>query len=131
MLFASSLLNYSYHRLPEFHKTMSLPFDSPAYTASSSITHLAVAGFLVGLGTELANGCTSGHGLCGMPRFSVRSFLSVIAFLVTAIATATFSLKSYIPEQKWLILPALDKINIPTEAFIGFSLVTALILILA
>ena len=62
------------------------------------MTVLALAGLLVGVGTELSNGCTSGHGLCGMSRLSLRSIVAVLAFLGTAIATATFSLKTYIPE---------------------------------
>lgn len=56
-----------------------------------------IAGALVGAGTELANGCTSGHGLCGLPRLSVRSFVAVLTFLSTAIVTATYGLGDYIP----------------------------------
>lgn len=37
----------------------------------------------------MGNGCTSGHGLCGMPRFSVRSFVAVAVFLTTAIGIST------------------------------------------
>lgn len=37
----------------------------------------ALSGLLVGFGTKLGNGCTSGHGLCGLPRFSLRSFVAV------------------------------------------------------
>uniref|UniRef100_A0A7S3EKC0 Sulphur transport domain-containing protein n=1 Tax=Rhodosorus marinus TaxID=101924 RepID=A0A7S3EKC0_9RHOD len=48
-----------------------------------------VGGFLVGFGTRLANGCTSGHGLSGIARFSARSTLATITFLGTGIATAT------------------------------------------
>lgn len=50
-----------------------------------------VSGFLVGFGTKLGNGCTSGHGLCGLSRFSVRSFAAVGVFLVTAIAISNFA----------------------------------------
>ncbi len=39
---------------------------------------IATAGLLVGLGTKIGNGCTSGHGVCGLARFSYRSFISVI-----------------------------------------------------
>ena len=42
----------------------------------------AVAGLLVGYGTRLGNGCTSGHGICGLTRFSVRSLASVVTFMV-------------------------------------------------
>ena len=50
---------------------------------------LAAAGLSVGVGTALANGCTSGHGLCGLSRFSVRSLCAVPTFMAAAIATAT------------------------------------------
>lgn len=46
-----------------------------------------VAGLLVGLGVSLANGCTSGHGVCGMARLSKRSFVAVLVFLSTAMVT--------------------------------------------
>jgi len=48
---------------------------------------LVVAGVLVGAGTTLARGCTSGHGVCGMARFSRRSFVAVGVFLSVAIGT--------------------------------------------
>ena len=48
-----------------------------------------VAGLLVGLGTKLGNGCTSGHGICGMARLSRRSFAAVATFMSAAMATAT------------------------------------------
>ena len=48
---------------------------------------LIVAGLLTGYGTAQANGCTSGHGVCGMARFSVRSFVATGTFLVVAIVT--------------------------------------------
>ena len=43
------------------------------------------AGFLVGFGTLLANGCTSGHGICGISRFSVRSIVSTLTFILSGI----------------------------------------------
>lgn len=42
----------------------------------------AVAGLLVGYGTRLGNGCTSGHGICGLTRLSVRSLASVLTFML-------------------------------------------------
>ncbi|MHA1549046.1 MAG: YeeE/YedE family protein [Alphaproteobacteria bacterium] len=48
---------------------------------------LVVAGVLVGVGTRLGNGCTSGHGICGLSRLSPRSFTAVGVFMATAIAT--------------------------------------------
>ena len=52
---------------------------------------LAFAGFAVGIGTALANGCTSGHGLCGLSRLSVRSLVAVPIFMVAAIITTTIT----------------------------------------
>jgi uncharacterized protein len=48
---------------------------------------LIAAGLLVGLGTGLAHGCTSGHGVCGLARGSARSIAATLTFLVVAIAT--------------------------------------------
>ena len=48
---------------------------------------LVVAGLLVGYGTTLGGGCTSGHGVCGLGRVSKRSFVSVVLFVATAMAT--------------------------------------------
>ena len=48
---------------------------------------LVVAGLLVGFGTRMGNGCTSGHGVCGLGRFSLRSLVAVLVFMATAIAT--------------------------------------------
>ena len=48
---------------------------------------LYVAAFLVGLGTAVGSGCTSGHGICGLSRFSLRSLAAVIAFMVSAVIT--------------------------------------------
>lgn len=47
----------------------------------------ALAGFLVGLGTQLAGGCTSGHGVCGIARLSMRSIIATITFISFAIVT--------------------------------------------
>ena len=47
-------------------------------------TALMVGGLLVGIGTDLGNGCTSGHGVCGLSRFSPRSLAAVATFMVTA-----------------------------------------------
>jgi len=60
-----------------------------------SILGFVIGGFLVGFGTKLGNGCTSGHGVCGLPRFSPRSWIAVGMFLLFGIITAT--LRSYYP----------------------------------
>jgi uncharacterized protein len=48
------------------------------------LTVLAVAGLLVGYGTRLGGGCTSGHGICGNARLSVRSIVATLLFMTTA-----------------------------------------------
>jgi|SRR5579871_4477352 len=48
---------------------------------------LVVAGLLVGIGTALGSGCTSGHGICGISRLSPRSIIAVLVFMATGIAT--------------------------------------------
>lgn len=52
---------------------------------------LFVAGLLVGIGTRLANGCTSGHGVCGLARLSARSLAAVAVFMGTAFAVVFVS----------------------------------------
>ena len=49
------------------------------------------AGLLVGFGTRLAGGCTSGHGICGMARFSARSIAATVIFMAVAIATVALT----------------------------------------
>lgn len=48
---------------------------------------LILAGVLVGFGTRMGNGCTSGHGVCGLGRLSLRSFAAVLTFMLSAMAT--------------------------------------------
>lgn len=55
----------------------------------------ALAGLLVGFGSRLAGGCTSGHGVCGLGRMSPRSLLSVLIFMSTAILL-NFILRNYL-----------------------------------
>lgn len=50
---------------------------------------LVLAGLLVGAGTRLGSGCTSGHGVCGISRLSNRSIVATVTFLVTGAVTAT------------------------------------------
>ena len=52
-----------------------------------SLPVLIGAGLLVGIGTDLGNGCTSGHGVCGLSRFSPRSLVSVAVFMAVAVLT--------------------------------------------
>ena len=50
---------------------------------------IAVAGVLVGIGTRLGSGCTSGHGVCGVSRFSGRSIVATLTFIGTGVITVT------------------------------------------
>ena len=56
----------------------------PAIIVSDSLLLLAIAGLLVGFGTRLGSGCTSGHGVCGLARLSVRSLTATGVFFATA-----------------------------------------------
>jgi uncharacterized membrane protein YedE/YeeE len=58
-------------------------------TQSTPLGLLIIAGVLVGVGTRLSNGCTSGHGVCGLARLSPRSFAAVITFMLLGIVTVT------------------------------------------
>lgn len=59
------------------------------FTIPSSLWTIFLGGFLVGVGSRVGRGCTSGHGVCGIGRLSKRSIIATGIFLVTAIITAT------------------------------------------
>jgi len=61
--------------------------DAIAVTISASSAELVLAGLLVGFGTRLANGCTSGHGVCGIARWSPRSIAATLSFMASGAAT--------------------------------------------
>jgi uncharacterized membrane protein YedE/YeeE len=65
----------------------SLLVRRPDIEVTSSMPLLIAAGLLVGFGTRLGNGCTSGHGVCGIGRLSPRSIAATLAFMAAAIAT--------------------------------------------
>ncbi len=56
-------------------------------TLDSNWMTIISAGILVGFGTILGSGCTSGHGVCGISRFSIRSILATIVFILTGVLT--------------------------------------------
>ena len=56
-------------------------------TISNSFYLLAVAGLLVGAGTRIGGGCTSGHGISGIGRFSLRSIVATVTFMIVGILT--------------------------------------------
>jgi uncharacterized membrane protein YedE/YeeE len=57
--------------------------------SSRSLVMVALVGGLVGFGTRVGNGCTSGHGVCGLSRLSMRSLVATLAFMGTGFITAT------------------------------------------
>ena len=59
----------------------------PAQSIETGGVLLAIAGLLVGFGSVWGNGCTSGHGVCGISRLSVRSMVATLVFMATGIAT--------------------------------------------
>lgn len=66
-----------------------------AYEISGSTTRVMIAGLLVGFGTRLGNGCTSGHGVCGIPRMAKRSIVATITFILVGMLTVGL-------ERAWL-----------------------------
>ena len=68
---------------------------SPQVTVTSSMPLLVIAGLLVGFGTRLGNGCTSGHGVCGVARLSPRSLVATATFMAAA-ATTVFTIRHVI-----------------------------------
>ena len=100
MLFMSSLIKCYFDPSIQLKK-----FNSPTFleTPSKFISDLSFpgfifAGFLVGFGAKMANGCTSGHGVCGLPRLSKRSFVAIFLFMVFGITIAT--IRNYFPFLK-------------------------------
>ena len=65
-----------------FFTKINIPF-----LITSSLPIIISAGFLVGIGTKIGSGCTSGHGICGISRLSLRSITATIIFMITAIIT--------------------------------------------
>jgi uncharacterized membrane protein YedE/YeeE len=59
----------------------------PEITFVTSLPAMLLAGFLVGFGTVLGNGCTSGHGICGIARLSPRSIVATVVFMAAGILT--------------------------------------------
>jgi hypothetical protein len=64
-------------------------FSAPAPRTVTGIAIALIAGVLVGFGTRMGNGCTSGHGVCGLARLSPRSLVAVIVFMAFGMMTAT------------------------------------------
>jgi hypothetical protein len=61
--------------------------DLPTVTVTADTRSLVVAGLLVGVGVRMGQGCTSGHGVCGLSRWSLRSLVNVAAFMSAGMLT--------------------------------------------
>jgi uncharacterized protein len=66
-------------------------YTIPIPKMPASWVTIAVAGLLVGFGTRLSNGCTSGHGICGIARLSPRSLVATVVFMVAAIVVVALT----------------------------------------
>ncbi|EKT65141.1 YeeE/YedE family protein [Providencia burhodogranariea] len=62
---------------------------APEVTMTANTPIIIIAGLLVGFGTRLGGGCTSGHGICGMARLSRRSIVAVVTFMIVAFITVS------------------------------------------
>jgi uncharacterized protein len=63
--------------------------EAIAMPEGRSLPAMAAAGLLVGYGTRLGSGCTSGHGICGLTRFSARSLVATLTFMAVGFLAAT------------------------------------------
>ena len=61
--------------------------ENTIVAAAPSYTRAILAGLIVGIGTALGSGCTSGHGVCGISRFSKRSIVATVTFMITGFLT--------------------------------------------
>ena len=57
------------------------------FKITDSLVLIILGGLLVGLGTRIGGGCTSGHGICGISRISIRSMVATITFIITGMIT--------------------------------------------
>ena len=89
-----------------------------------------IGGMLVGLGTRMANGCTSGHGVCGLPRLAPRSIAATMTFMGAGFALATLRFyypfltsgpgfgNNYAQVWRWVALGVLVILNLVSFFFI-------------
>ena len=94
---ASNFLTYKNNRFDNFLLIVGLIIGPILYkfftsqeiniSISSSFFLLSVAGLLVGVGTRIGGGCTSGHGISGIGKFSLRSIIATITFMIVGILT--------------------------------------------
>ena len=116
MVFISSFIKCFFDPLGK-PKTVDTPtfFESTSkFVGDLSLPGFILAGFLVGFGAKMANGCTSGHGVCGLPRLSKRSIVAVILFMIFGVLIAT--IRYYIP----FLRPISYAFNVWESSFIDF-----------
>jgi len=90
MLFISSFIKCFYDPITSQKFGGSQFLESPSkYVEDLSLPGFLLAGFLVGFGAKMANGCTSGHGVCGLPRMSKRSIIAISFFMIFGMSVAT------------------------------------------
>ncbi|MGI9409301.1 MAG: YeeE/YedE family protein [Hyphomicrobiaceae bacterium] len=70
---------------------VALGSKTPEIVVEAPTPLIAIGGLIVGVGVTLGSGCTSGHGVCGLARFSPRSLAAVLTFMATAAATVYVS----------------------------------------
>ncbi len=70
-----------------FAAASGLQDDRVTFVITTPLPYLLSGGFLVGLGTSLGSGCTSGHGICGMARLSPRSLVATVTFIAFGMIT--------------------------------------------
>ena len=117
MLFTSSFIKCFFDpMLPPETLDSAIFMETPSkFVGDLSIIGFILAGFLVGFGAKMANGCTSGHGVCGLPRLSKRSFVAIGFFMVFGILMAT--IRYYIP----FLRPSSYAFNVWENSFIYFG----------
>ena len=108
--------------------------DKQNAVAGLSWVAYLIGGFCVGFGTRLGNGCTSGHGICGLARFSKRSFVSVCTFMSVGFLTASLTQASFSEEafaflrndnedheefRRWDLLAAIVAMVLTVAAFVA------------
>jgi uncharacterized membrane protein YedE/YeeE len=82
--------------MPSIALNLNIPatqlYNSHSQMTKGSLEKIIVSGVLVGFGTKLGNGCTSGHGVCGLPLLRVRSLVAVLCFMGSAMVVANLGL---------------------------------------
>ncbi|CAD8165109.1 unnamed protein product [Paramecium octaurelia] len=120
----SSSLLFKYYGFTPILEGASPSFDPINQISKIGYIGAAIAGFLVGFGTKLGNGCTSGHGVCGLPRLSVRSMAAVASFMTFGILTATLKDQVVLEQPTQLLI---DNANITNTAAMVISGILTLI----